>query len=207
MYTQAINKQIADLEAQKKAIKEDFINSYKPENFKGRANMFESSGKSFIAFDCSDFKNFQSILNTLEPSGFMEVKTTAKSYGKFNYRVTLVNGYRDRDLKISFNHDGIEIWVKIKVDLLRDLYLPINDKDNSTERFGDYVSPSRRNLYDTESHYVNIPYHYKKFKDIEVPSYAFDGKSVRFYGGDITLTDSSFIGSFVEFLKGAKNEG
>ena len=66
-----------------------------------------------------------------------------------------------------------------------------------------FVNTSRK-LYDTETVYVNIPSHYKAFKNIRIQSYRFaeNDNVIGWYGGDITQLNSDVINKIInELLK------
>ena len=107
------------------------------------------------------------------------------------YKITIKNGYYSRELKIEFKAEGVEYRLTI-------------DVKNISEDFKvKFLREQKRHLYDTETVFVNIPAHFKKFKAITVQSFSFDFnyKYIKYYGGNILLLDSAAIDEIINFLK------
>ena len=99
--------------------------------------------------------------------------------------------YKNDILKIEFKAEGVKYRLSI-------------DMKNISEEFkAKFLREQKRHLYDTETVFVNIPAHFKKFKAITVQSFSFDFsyKYVKYHGGNIVLLDSGAIDEIINFLK------
>ena len=64
-----------------------------------------------------------------------------------------------------------------------------------------FFTRTNRALYETETVFVNIPSHYKEFKNIRIPSYRFtQGEEMNWYGGNKTLIDVEVIDSIINLI-------
>jgi hypothetical protein len=148
---------------------------------------------TFISYTCSNELEVKNVLNSMQPYGMMdEVKGSGKnSYTDrpTQYRVVAKNGYYDRTLQIVFKLRELEVHVKIDTKFL-------------SQEIKDLFSFGTRGLYDSETVYVNTPSHYKKFKDIRIPSFGFGNyETVRWYGGDVTLLSVDKIDEIINHFK------
>ena len=149
---------------------------------------------NFISIKAEIMEDVKKALNSIKPTekGY-NVDTAIKTidFVPNFYKLTIVNGYYNRELKIEFTAEGVKYWLTI-------------DFKNLSEDFKmKYFREQKRHLYDTETVYVNIPAHFNKFKDITVQSFAFDFsyKYIKYYGGNIVLLDSAAIDEIINFLK------
>ena len=149
---------------------------------------------NFISIKAETMEDIKKALNSLKPTEKGYNVETAQRYIDFIpnfYKITLVNGYYSRELKIEFKAEGVQYWLKI-------------DLKNISEEFKmKFLREQNRHLYETETVFVNIPAHFKKFKVITVQSFYFDFnyKYIKYYGGNIVLLDSEAIDEIINFLK------
>ena len=148
----------------------------------------------FVSIKAETMEDMKKALNSLKPTEKGYNIETARGYIDFIpnfYKLTLVNGYYSRDLKIEFTAGGVKYWLTIDV------------KDISEEFKAKFLREQNRHLYDTETVFVNIPAHFKKFKSITVQSFSFDfnHKYIKYHGGNIVLLDSGAIDEIINFLK------
>ena len=149
---------------------------------------------NFVSIKAETMEDMKKALNSLKPTEKGYSVDTALKYIDFIpnfYKLTIVNGYNNRELKIEFTAEGVRYWLKI-------------DFKNLSEDFKmKYFREQKRHLYDTETGFVNIPAHFKKFKAITVQSFAFDFtyKHIKYYGGNIVLLDNEAINEIINFLK------
>ena len=149
---------------------------------------------NFISIKAETMEDVKKALNGLKPTEKGYNIETAQRYIDFIpnfYKLTLVNGYNNRELKIEFKAGGVKY------------ILTIDTKHISEEFKAKFLREQKRHLYDTETVFVNLPAHFKKFKAITVQSFAFDFnyKYIKYYGGNIALLDSEAIDEIINFLK------
>ena len=150
--------------------------------------------EDFVSIKAETMEDVKKALNGLKPTEKGYSVDTALEHIDFIpnfYKLTIVNGYYNRELKIEFTAEGVKYWLKI-------------DFKNLSEDFKmKYFREQKRHLYDTETVFVNIPAHFKKFKAITVQSFAFDFtyKYIKYYGGNIVLLDSGAIDEIINHLK------
>ena len=149
---------------------------------------------NFISIKAETMADIKKSLNSLKPTEKWYNIDTAHGYIDFIpnfYKLTLDNGYYSRELKIEFKAEGVKYWLTI-------------DMKNISEEFkAKFLREQKRHLYDTETVFVNIPAHFKRFKAITVQSFSFDFnyKYIKYYGGNIVLLDSAAIDEIINFLK------
>ena len=148
----------------------------------------------FVSIKAERMEDMKKALNGLKPTEKGYNIETTQRYIDFIpnfYKLTLVNGYYKRELKIEFTVAGVAY--RLTIDL----------KNISEEFKAKFLREQKRHLYDTETVFVNIPAHFKKFKSITVPSFSFDFnyKYIKYYGGNIVLLDSEAINEIINFLK------
>ena len=149
---------------------------------------------NFISIKAETMADIKKSLNSLKPTEKGYNIETAHGYIDFIpnfYKLTLDNGYYSRELKIEFKAEGVKYWLTI-------------DMKNISEEFkAKFLREQKRHLYDTETVFVNIPAHFKRFKAITVQSFSFDFnyKYIKYYGGNIVLLDSAAIYEIINFLK------
>ena len=148
----------------------------------------------FVSIKAETMEDVKKALNSLKPTEKGYCVDTALEHIDFIpnfYKLTIVNGYYSRELKIEFTAEGVKYWLTI-------------DFKNLSEDFKmKYFREQKRHLYDTETACVNIPAHFKKFKAITVQSFAFNFnfKYIKYYGGNIVLLDSGAIDEIINHLK------
>ena len=148
----------------------------------------------FISIEAKTMEDIKKALNSLKPTEKGYNVETAQNYIDFIpnfYKLTIVNSYYKRELKIEFTAEGVK-------------YRLIIDVKNISEEFkAKFLREQKRHLYETETVFVNIPAHFKKFKAIKVQSFSFDFtyKYIKFYGGSIVLLDSEAINEIINHLK------
>ena len=149
---------------------------------------------NFVSIKAETMEDMKKALNSLKPTEKGYSVDTALKHIDFIpnfYKLTIVNGYNNRELKIEFTAEGVKYWLKI-------------DFKNLSEDFKmKYFREQNRHLYDTETVFVNIPAHFNKFKAITVQSFSFDFnyKYIEYYGGNIVLLDNEAINEIINFLK------
>ena len=149
---------------------------------------------NFISIKAETMEDMKKALNSLKPNEKGYNVDTAHGHVDFIpnfYKLTLKNGYYSRELKIEFKAEGVKYSLTIDV------------KNISEEFKMKFLREQKRHLYDTETVFVNMPAHFKKFKSITVQSFAFDFnyKYIKYYGGNIVLLDSAAIDEIINFLK------
>ena len=149
---------------------------------------------NFISIKAETMEDMKKALNSLKPTEKGYNIETAQRYIDFIpnfYKLTLVNGYYKRELKIEFKAEGFKY--RLTIDM----------KQISEEFKAKFLREQNRHLYETETVFVNIPAHFKKFKAITVQSFSFDFnyKYIKYYGGNIVLLDSEAINEIINFLK------
>ena len=150
--------------------------------------------EDFVSIEAETMEDMTKALNSLKPTEKGYSVDTALKYIDFIpnfYKLTIVNRYHSRESKIEFTAEGVK-------------YCLIIDMKNISEEFkAKFLREQKRHLYETETVFVNIPAHFKKFKAITVQSFAFDFtyKYIKYYGGNIVLLDSGAIDEIINFLK------
>ena len=149
---------------------------------------------NFVTIKAETMEDVKKVLNGLKPTEKDYNVETATKYIDLIpnfYKLTLENGYYSRELKIEFKAEGVKHWLTIDV------------KNISEDFKAKFLREQKRHLYDTETVFVNIPAHFKKFKTIKVQSFCFDFnyKCIKYYGGNIVLLDSTAIDEIINFLK------
>ena len=149
---------------------------------------------NFVTIKAETIEDIKKALNGLKPTEKGYSVETAQGHVDFIpnfYKLTLDNGYYSRELKIEFKAEGVKYRLTI-------------DMKNISEEFkAKFLREQKRHLYDTETVFVNIPAHFKKFKSITVQSFSFyfNYKYIKYYGGNIVLLDSAAIDEIINFLK------
>lgn len=129
------------------------------------------------------FKNSQEIGFAGKPSIFITSL----------FKISIKNDYYKRSLCFDYeNLNGDQCTIEIDF------------KDFDFNVFNGLIYKGVRPLASTETVYVNIPSHYKKFKDIRVESFRFSGQNVLYYGGNTVLTCEEDIRILLEIIKGLK---
>ena len=149
---------------------------------------------NFISIKAEIMEDVKKALNGLKPTEKGYNIETTQRYVDFIpnfYKLTLVNGYFKREFKIEFTVAGVTYRLTIDI------------KNISEEFKAKFLREQKRHLYETETVFVNLPAHFKKFKSITVQSFAFDFnyKYIKYFGGNIVLLDSGAIDEIVNFLK------
>lgn len=149
---------------------------------------------NFISIKAETMEDMKKALNGLKPTekGY-NVDTAIKTidFVPNFYKLTIINGYYNRELKIELKAEGVKYCLTI-------------DFKNLSEDFKmKYFREQKRHLYETETVFVNIPAHFNKFKAITVQSFSFDFnyKYIKYYGGNIVLLDSGAIDEIIDYLK------
>lgn len=136
------------------------------------ANQFRIIDDNFISVNCETLTEVKNVLTSLKPfkNGW---KITDGVYITSLYYLSIQNDYYNRSFKIEFeNASGCKFWVNIKFNNLPEEFI------------NNHFTKGSRGLYDTETVYVNMPAHYKKFRDIRIESFSFKYAQVNFYGGN-----------------------
>ena len=149
---------------------------------------------NFVSIKAETMEDMKKALNSLKPTEKGYSVDTALKHIDFIpnfYKLTIVNGYNNRELKIEFTAEGVKYWLTIDV------------KNISEEFKAKFLREQKRHLYETETVFVNIPAYFKHFKAITVQSFAFDFtyKYIKYYGGNIVLLDNEAINEIINFLK------
>ena len=151
--------------------------------------IYDVAGKKYISYQCASIDEMKSILSKFEPY------KTEFNVGVNNivvcspYNCTIQNNYYERKLKISF-------------ELINNVVISATiDFNDMTSDFREtFFTESLRGLYDSETIYVNIPSHYKKFKSIRVKSFNFKSTVIGFYGGSKVANEPKFIGTLINYI-------
>ena len=156
-----------------------------------KAEKFCVINENFISVKCETLHEMKNVISNLNPfkNGW---KITDGIHITSLYRVEINNSYHSREFKISFeNASGCVYWVSI-------------DFNNLPEWFKEvfFISDARK-LYQTESHYVSLPFHYKKVQNMRIPAFSFpsNGQQISFYGGDKVCCDETLINEIIEEIK------
>src|SRR5690606_38326331 len=133
----------------------------------------------FIAFDAKTMQDIKGCLTSIKPyTNSVIIRHGSDRYDLVSYyKIDCINDFHERKLRIEFTGMAGTFWIEINI------------KDLPREFITKFLHPFRRPLYDTESHYVNIPANYKKFKNIRIEAYSFNSnyKNLSWYGGNRTL--------------------
>lgn len=147
----------------------------------------------FYSINCSNFTDFKNILKNCKPyQNSHRIKHGNIEHDICSpFRFTIENGFYKRKLKFEFiKINNVKFWVSI-------------DFKNIPETIKDiYFTETTRKLYDCESHYINIPSHYKRFKEYRVSSFTFCSNVLSWYCGDKTILDTE---DFKQMLNEIKN--
>ncbi|MFZ4582576.1 MAG: hypothetical protein ACOYM7_07990, partial [Paludibacter sp.] len=140
-----------------------------------------------------NLKEVKSVLNIFVPVNTFHSVGSNNTLINNAYRIDIKNDYYERNLKISFS---IENGFKVQIEILFD-----NIENGFVDAFFNLGS---RRLYDNETVYVNIPAHFKKFKDIKIFAYYFKGVTasdvINWYGCNKTLLNSEIINNIINAL-------
>lgn len=145
--------------------------------------------ENFISFDCENLMDVKNVINSIKPfkNGW---KITDGVYITSLYKIDICNDYHDRSFRIIFeSKSGCVFWANIDFKFLPD--------DFKCKFFTEHT----RGLYDTETVYINIPSHYKKFKNIRIKAYSFNKEQVNFYGGNKVLVFEPEIKKIINYIK------
>ena len=182
MNIQEIENNLIKLTELKNNAEKDITETYRKKWNVSNKTRITRINETFCSIDCNNFEDFKNVLKNCEP-----YKTAHRvKHGSTNYDIcspfkfTINNGFYKKELKFEFSKiNNVKFWVSIDFK-----NIPDNIKDI-------YFTETTRKLYDTESHYVNIPPHYKKFKNYRVNSFEFCSESLGWYGGDKTILDNT----------------
>ena len=146
---------------------------------------------NFISIQAETMGDLKKVLNRIESMRLCAIYPFSVGCTPSLYQITIKNGYYRRELRIEFKAEGVKYWLTIDI------------KNVSEEFKAKFLREQKRHLYDTETVFVDIPAHFKKFKAIKVQSFSFDFnyKYIEYYGGDIVLLDSAAIDAIINFLK------
>ena len=153
---------------------------------------FSLFDKYNVVYKCDNLAKVSNVLKSFEPyKTSFEISDTPKKYISSPYRIDIKNDYHNRNLKIQFELINNTV-ITIEIDF---------NNLQKTELLEDFFILTNRHLYDTETHYVNLPSHYKEFKNIRIPSYRFtQGEEMNWYGGNKTLVDVKVIDSIINLI-------
>jgi len=193
MNIEQIESNLTKLTELKKKAERDITETYRKKWAVSDKTRIARINESFYSVECDSFTDFKNVLKNCEP-----YKTAHRiKHGATNYDIcsplkfTIKNGFYKRKLKFEFSKiNDVKFWVSIDFK-----NIPNNIKDI-------YFIETNRKLHDTESHYINIPAHYKKFREYRVNSFNFCSESLSWYGGDKTILDTL---EFRELLAELKN--
>lgn len=188
-----INDEISKLELIKKELEKDQVKFWQD---RAKVNCTVYVWPERVVYKCDEISEFSSILNYFEPFKMMdEIKGASnKQYvdSPVQYRVNIDNNYYDRVLCVKFGLLNIDVQIQI-------------DFKNLPEEFiNEFFISTKRSLYNTETVYVNIPAHYKEFKEIRVPAFEFKTNQIDWFGGDKTSLSANTINSIIETIKNYK---
>jgi len=181
MKIQKIENQLNELTELKKKAKRKIEETYRKKLDVSNKTKISRINETFYSIDCNNFDDFKNVLKNCEPyKTAHRVKHCATNYDICSpFKFTINNGFYKRELKFEFiKINNVKFWISIDFK-----NIPDNIKDV-------YFTETTRKLYDTESHYINIPAHYKKFKEYRVNSFEFCSGSLSWYGGDKTILDT-----------------
>jgi hypothetical protein len=126
------------------------------------------------------------VLNALEPENefhFIDTKSIENLMHK--YRIDLKNDHHERKVRISFVYMGIVIWITFDPSYIEG-----------------HISHDKRHPYDSEHHYFT-GLTFQQIHKTWIPCIFFPATKefVKWYGGDITLTDLAKIDAIISELK------
>lgn len=186
-----INIEIENLENLQKETKRSIQEIYRQKWKISEKTRIALINEDFISVDCVNFEDFKQIFKNCQPYETSHVIKYADKniYIDSPFMFTICNNYYKRELKFEFKKiNGLKIWVTIDFNLI-----PENIKNV-------YFVPTKRGLYDSETHYVNLPSQYKKFKDIRISAFNFCAPVLNWYGGDKTILSSPETTDFMNQL-------
>ena len=192
MNIQQIENQLNRLTELKNKAKKDITETYRKKWAVSNKTRISRINEAFYSIDCSSFNDFKNVLKNCEPyKTAHRIKHGATNYDICSpFKFTINNGFYKRKLKFEFSKiNNVKFWVSIDFK-----NIPENIKNI-------YFTETNRKLYDTESHYINIPSHYKKFKDYRVNAFTFCSKALNWYGGDKTILDTPEFKELLTELK------
>ena len=180
-----LKNQIAELEKENKSI---WTRKTGCEN----VIIFSSLDKYHVVYKCENLAKVSNVLKSFEPyKTSFEISDTPKKYISSPYRIDIKNDYHNMNLKIQFELINNTV-ISVEIDF---------NNLQKTELLNKFFTRTNRALYDTETVFVNIPSHYKKFKNIRIPSYKFtQGEEMNWYGGNKTLIDIEVIDSIINLI-------
>lgn len=180
---ESLKQQIEDLKTQKQDNYAEIIGI--------DAKCISIINENFVSIKVDNMQDLKKALTNLEPfSNSQVIKHKETIYLNSYYLVQLINDYYRRELRIEFKgFNDIVFWITINMESL--------DNDFKDK----YFVKGKRNLYNTETVYVNLPSHYKKFKEIRIDSYSFKDTQVSWYGGNRTLINEDTIKALIKELK------
>lgn len=146
---------------------------------------------NFITFKAETLEDVKKVLTTLQPhKNSFKIDHKQPIFLTTEYKIDIENNYYKRELRIAFEMlNEVLVWININIE-----NLPQEFKEKHLKR-------SNRNLYDTETVYVNLQSHSKEFKEIKIPSYEFNSNSVSWYGGNKTLINEQTIKDIINDIK------
>ena len=193
MDIQQIENQLNKLTELKNKAKRDITETYRKKWAVSDKTRISRINESFYSIDCNSFEDFKNVLKNCSPyQNSHRIKHGATSYDICSpFKFTIKNGFYKRELKFEFIKINDTIfWVSIDFKKIPDNIVDV------------FFTSINRKLYSTESHYINIPSHYKKFKNYRVESLTFCSQVLNWYGGVKTILDTSeFKGLLTELKK------
>ena len=187
-------KEIAQLEEQLKIAKEQ-----RKSNIARIVNIDEKQVLAYdnrILFKAKNLQEVAQIMGKWKPfKNSQEVRISGKPSVFFTslFKISISNNYYNRSLRFDY--------VNLNCD---ECTIEIDFKDFDFNVFNGLISKTTRPLASTETVYVNIPAHYKKFKDIRVESFRFSGQNITYYGGNTVLTCEEDTRQILETIEGLK---
>ena len=149
-----------------------------------------------IIFTAKSLQEVGQIMDNWKPfKNSQEVKFAGKPSIFFTslFKVSIKNDYYNRLLCFDYeNLNGDECTIEIDF------------KDFDFNIFNGIIFKTNRPLVSTETVYVNIPSYYKKFKDIRIESFKFNGQNITYYGGNTVLTCEEDTRQILNIIKGLK---
>ena len=192
MNLQQIENELNELTELKEKAKREITETYRKKWAVSDKTTIARINDSFYSIECDNFIDFKNILKNCKPyQNSHRIKHCNTEHDISNaFKFTINNNFHNRNLKFEFiKINDTKFWVSIDFKKISD-----NIKDI-------YFTPINRKLYDTESHYVNIPSHYKKFKDYRVNAFTFCSQVLGWYGGDKTILDTTEFRELLTELK------
>lgn len=186
-----IESELIKLTELKDKAKRDIAEVYKTKWFVTNETGISRIDKSFFSVKCGNFNDFKNVLKNCEPYETSHKIEHSSIYHYINspFKFTIVNSYYKRELKFEFiKINNTKFWVSIDFNKIPNNII------------NDFFTETKRALYSTETVYVNIPSHYKKFKDIRIQSFIFKGDYLSWFGGDKTILSSPDFFKMLESL-------